>query len=342
LPALTAGDVIDAHSYGGAGQLEKNPLTSDSMVNWLAAGQVVGKPLTVTEWNTEPFPTPDRHSLPLYIAGTASHQGWDALMQYAYSQQAFDAGWIRTGNWNAYNDPAMIATLPAAALLYRRADVHEATTRYVFAPTPDTLFNQPITPNNSVLLRTAIEKGKLQIAMPETAELPWLQPATLAPQAQVVKDPGRSLLDVGASESTSDTGELTRNWQQGLYTIDTPLTQAATGWLGGKTLSLADIQVQVKTAYASVVVQSLDAKPFSQSRELLISLGTRAVPKADDMTPFNVEPLEGTLSIKAPAGLKLYSYQARAPMKALAATYQDGRYLITFDAKQMSNWLFLK
>ncbi|MNJ50448.1 hypothetical protein D3C77_457200 [compost metagenome] len=66
------------------------------------------------------------------------------------------------------------------------------------------------------------------------------------------------------------------------------------------------------------------------------------MPKADDMTPFNVEPLEGTLSIKAPAGLKLYSYQARAPMKALAAAYQDGRYLITFDAKQMSNWLFLK
>lgn len=342
LPALTAGDVIDAHSYGGAGQLEKNPLTSDSMINWLAAGQVVDKPLTVTEWNTEPFPTPDRHSLPLYVAGTASHQGWDALMQYAYSQQAFDAGWIRTGNWNAYNDPAMIATLPAAALLYRRADVHEATTRYVFAPTPDTLFNQPITANNSVLLRTAIEKGKLQIAMPETAELPWLQPGTKAPQAQVLLDPGQSLLDVDASESTSDTGELKRNWQQGLYTIDTPLTQAATGWLGGKSISLADIQLQVTTAYASVVVQSLDTKPLSQSRELLISLGTRAVPKADDMTPFNVEPLEGRLSIKAPAGLKLFGYQARGPLKEFAATYQDGRYLITFDGKQMSNWLFLK
>ncbi|MNC24287.1 hypothetical protein D3C75_723380 [compost metagenome] len=98
----------------------------------------------------------------------------------------------------------------------------------------------------------------------------------------------------------------------------------------------------MKTAYASVVVQSLDAKPLSQSRELLISLGTRAVPKADDMTPFNVEPLEGNLSIKAPAGLKLFGYQARGPMKEFAATYQDGRYLITFDGKQMSNWLFLK
>lgn len=342
LPALTAGDVVDAHSYGGPGQLEKNPLTSDGMINWLAAGQVAGKPLTVTEWNTEPFPSPDRHSLPLYVAGTASHQGWDAMMQYAYSQQAFDAGWIRTGNWNAYNDPAMIATLPAAALLYRRADVHEATTRYVFAPTPDTLFNQPITPNNSVLLRTAMEKGKLQIAMPQTEQLPWLTPGPIAPNAQVFRDPNHSLLEATATESSSDTGELKRNWQQGLFTIDTPLTQAATGWLGGKSIGLADIQVQMKTAYASVVVQSLDAKPFSQSRELLISLGTRAVPKPDDVTPFYVEPLEGTLTIKAPEGLKLFSYQAGAPMKALATTYQNGRYLITFDGQQMSNWLFLK
>ena len=30
LPALTSGDLIDVHSYGGAGQLEKNPLTSDN------------------------------------------------------------------------------------------------------------------------------------------------------------------------------------------------------------------------------------------------------------------------------------------------------------------------
>ncbi len=53
-------------------------MTSDGMIDWIAAAQVVGKPLTVTEWNAEPFPLPDRHSLPLYVAGTASHQGWDA------------------------------------------------------------------------------------------------------------------------------------------------------------------------------------------------------------------------------------------------------------------------
>ena len=343
LPALTAGDVVDVHIYGGPGSLEKNPLTSASLVDWIGAGQVVGKPLTVTEWNNEPFPIADRHSLPLYVAGTASHQGWDALMQYAYSQEGLSEQGMSAGNWHAYNDPAMLATLPAAALLYRRADVHEARTTYVFSPTPETLFNQSITPANSALLRTAMEKGKLQIAMPRTPQLPWLQPGVIASNAQVFHDPAKSLLDASATESTTDTGELKRNWKQGIYTIDTPRTQAATGWIGGESIKLGNIQVQIKTAYASVVVQSLDGAPVGKSADLLISLGTRAIPKDGDKTPFYVEPLEGTLTLQAPAGLTLYTQGGPGgrPGK-LPATYQDGRYTIKFDGLQASNWLFLK
>lgn len=342
LPALTAGDVIDVHSYGGSGQVEKNPLYSDGIVNWIAAGQVIGKPLTVTEWNNEPFPIPDRHSLPLYIAGTASHQGWDALMQYAYSQEPMGGVGMSANNWHAYNDPAMLATLPAAALLYRRADVREATTTYVFAPSSATLFNQMITPANSALLRTAMEKGKLEIAMPQTPELPWLQQSVIPSNAKEFHDPDQSLLDANAIESTTDTGELKRNWKQGVYTINTPRTQAATGWIGGESISLGNIKVQVKTTNASVVVQSLDDAPLSRSQDLLISLGTRAVPQDDDKIPFYVEPLEGTLTIQAPQGLTLFTQGILGQMKKLPATYLDGRYTIKFDGLQASNWLFLK
>ncbi|MVV48691.1 glycosyl hydrolase family 5 [Pseudomonas sp. PB120] len=342
LPALTSGDVIDMHSYGGLGQLEKNPLTSAGLLDWIGAGQVTGKPLTVTEWNNEPFPTPDRHSLPLYIAGTASHQGWDALMQYAYSQEPLTGEWMTASNWHAYNDPATLATLPAAALLYRRADVREANTTYVFAPTPATLFNQNISPANSALLRTAMEKGKLQIAMPQTPELPWLQPGIIPNDAQVFHDPDQSLLDANATESTTDTGELKRNWKQGIYTIDTPRTQAATGWIGGESISLGNVQVRMKTANASVVVQSLDNVPVAKSQDLLISLGARAIAPDDGKTPFYVEPVEGTLTIQAPQGLTLFTHGVLAQMKELPATYADGRYTIKLDGRQANNWLFLK
>ncbi len=341
LPALTEGDVIDVHSYAGAGQLEKNPLISDGLIDWIAAGQVVGKPLTVTEWNTEPFPTPDRHTLPLYMAATASHQGWDALMQYAYSQEPL-TGWITASNWHAYNDPALLATLPAAALMYRRGDIREARTTYMFAPSSDILFNQPINPSNSVALRTAAEKGKLQIAMPYTKELTWLKQSQLSTRAQVLTDPNQSLLDANATESTTDTGELNRNWRKGIYTINTPRTLAATGWLGGESITLGAINIQTSTANASVVVQSLDGAPVIQSRNLLISLGTRAIPKDGNKTPFYVEPLDGTLTIQAPPGLKLYTHGILAQLKEVPVIYQDGRYAIKLDGTQASNWLFLK
>ncbi len=163
LPALTAGDIIDAHAYGGTGELEKSPLSGANLMHWLAAAQVAGRPMSVTEWNVSPFPTPDRHAIPLYVAASARLQGWDALMQYAYSQSAMSRP-SGPSNWESYNDPALIATLPAAALLYRRGDVREAGTVYAFAPTPAQLFGQSISPANAVALRTAAERGRLVIA----------------------------------------------------------------------------------------------------------------------------------------------------------------------------------
>lgn len=340
LPALTAGDLIDAHAYGGVGQLEKNPLVAASLVHWLAAGQVAGRPMTVTEWNAEPFPTPDRHALPLYVAGVAGHQGWDALMQYAYSQEPFG---IRNSpsNWHSYNDPALLATLPAAALLYRRGDVREATTTYVFDPGP-ALFSQAITPANAPALRTAVEKGRLLIAMPQTKELPWLERSRIPPNATVLRDPMQPVIDPRAAEAVSDTGELKRNWAKGIYTIDTPRSQAAMGWIGGETIALADVEARVKTRNASVAVQSLDAAPIGQSRNLLISFSARAVPKDGNKTPFHVEPVEGVLSVRAPKGLRLYKRGILQEMKEIPVAYREGRYAIALDDSLRTNWLFLR
>lgn len=341
LPALTAGDLIDAHSYGGLGQLERNPQSSAGIMHWIAAAQVAGKPVSVTEWNTEPFPTPDRHALPLYLAGSGAYQGWDALMQYAYSQERINGSWITASNWHAYTDPALLATLPAAALLYRRGDIREASTTFIFAPSASTLFNQRINPANSIALRSAAEKGKLQIAMPATPELPWLQPSPIAQNAQVIRDPGQSVLD-SSNESSSNTGELRRNWQQGIFTIDSPRSQLATGWLGGESIELGELSIASKTRNASVALQSLDGQPLAKSRNLLISIGTRAIPRDGNKVPFYVEPFEGQLSFTAPAGLKVYRHGILAQLEEQPSTYANGRYTIKLNGTLATNWLFIR
>ena len=91
-----------------------------------------------------------------------------------------------------------------------------------------------------------------------------------------------------------------------------------------------------------MAVQSLERAPVGRSRNLLISLGTRAVPRDGNKTPFYVEPIKGTLTIQAPEGLKLFSNGILAQMKELPVTYSGGRYTIQLDGKQVSNWLFLR
>jgi Cellulase (glycosyl hydrolase family 5) len=342
LPALTAGDMIDAHSYGGPGELKKNPIYTPSFIHWLAAPQVAGRPLTVTEWNVSPFPVADRGTIPLYIASSACLQGWDAVMQYAYSQRP-----IRNlgtpSNWHAFNDPSLLGTLPAAALLYRRNDVHESNSVYAFAPTQEQLFNRAISPANSVALRTAAEKGKLVIVLPPTRELPWLEKAPIPVGAQVITDPAQDLLDSEAKEAVSDNRELRRNWEQGIYTIETAHTQAAMGAIGGKSINLADVGIEVTTPNATVAIQSLDEKSIGESREILISLSARSIPKSASQLPFYSEPVVGRLTIRADKGLKLYKKTSvTKEQHEIAVSYEGGRYQIDLDRNLDTYWLFLR
>lgn len=340
LPALTAGDIIDAHAYGDPLELDKNPLTKSSMVNWLSMGQVAGKPMSVTEWNVSPFPVFDRHSSPLYIASAARLQGWDAVMLYAYAQRPpNDAG--KPSNWHAYNDPALIATLPAAALLYRQGHVKEANTTYALTPDREQLFYQANSPDNSIAARTASERGKLVVVMPNISELPWLKGRLIPPGAKVIQNMNQSLIANDATDVLSDTGEIRRNWGKGIYTINTPRTQAAMGWIGNEAITLPDVKIEISTRNASVVVQSLDGEPIKLSSRLMISLGAQATP-VSDISPFRSEPILGQLTIHARRGLKLFNRTFNNKEKELSVAYNDGKYVIKLNRLQDTNWLLLK
>ena len=338
LPALTTGNLIDAHTYGPYGTLEKNPLLFPNVADWAGSAHVVGYPLSVSEWNDEPFPTQDRHVLPLYFAATASHQGWDALMHFAYSQEPPSRN--SPSNWNSYNDPSLMAMMPAAALLYRERHVAEATSTYVVDLDENTFFGQAVSMSNSPAMRTALELGKLLIAMPQSKALPWLQRRPYPADAIVIHDPGKSMLPADATQAVSDTGELTRSWNDGVFKINTPRTRAALGWIGGKTISLPDVDFNVVTRNASIAVQSLDDVPVGGSTHLLVSIGTRSQPQPNNKA-YRVEPAAGTVSIRAPSGLKVYEVNDWGRQAEWPASYLDGRYTITLDGKKPVHWLYV-
>lgn len=341
LPALTAGDLIDAHAYGGSAQLEANPMLAANLVDWLAAAQVVGMPMSVTEWNAEPFPTADRHTLPLYVASSAAHQGWDAVMHYAYSQEPMD-GRSSASNWHAYNDPALLSLLPAAGLLYRRGDVREAESSYVYAPGREQLFFGDVSAKNAPALRTGAVKGKLSVALPAVKELPWLKPAAAPKNARVFTDATAPLIDAASPAASSDTGELQRSWDQGTLVVDTPRTQVASGWLGGRRVALSSIEVALTTPNATVAVQSLSESPIATSKSVMISVSARAVPQDGNRVPFRVEPVDGELVVRGPAGLRLFRRDDQQRMVPVPVAFVDGRYRLRLDETLRTQWLFLR
>jgi hypothetical protein len=340
LPALTDGDIIDVHAYGDPLELKKNPLYESNMINWLSMGQVTGKPMTVSEWNISPFPSPSRHSSPLVIASSARLQGWGAVILYAYAQDPLnDSG--TPSNWNVFNDPSLIATLPAAALLYRQAHVKEAETTYVLAPDRNQLFFQSISPNNSVAARTASEKGKLEVAIPNISELPWLHYSEIPLGAKVIQNPNQSMIADSATDVLSDTGEIRKNWTKGIYTINTPRTQAAMGWIGNEPVILPDVEISVTTNNASVAVQSLDGRPILLSDNIMISLGSQALPLGNGSS-FRSEPVLGKLTISAPFGLRLFKQSGSVKEVEIPVQYREGRYIINLEPSLVTSWLFLK
>jgi hypothetical protein len=340
LPALTTGDIIDVHAYGGELELENNPLKTANMVNWLSMGQVTGKPMTVTEWNVSPFPTPDRHSSPLYIASSARLQGWDAVMVYAYAQVPLnDAG--TPSNWHAYNDPSLISTLPAAALLYRKGHVREASTAYALTPDRQQLFYQANSPENSIAARTASEKGKLVIVMPIIPELPWLKNGIIPPGAKIIRNLNQSMIEANATEAVSDTGEIRHNWAKGIYTINTPRTQAAMGWIGDEHVVLSDVSFDIKTRNASVVVQSLDGLPINQSSSLMISMGAQGVPTGIAL-PFKSEPVLGQLIVRAHKGMRLLKNDKGQQENEISVAYHGGQYVLNLEKASGTSWLFIR
>lgn len=299
LPSLAVGDLIDVHVYGRPELVETNPRWVPHFLSYAAGGQVAGKPMTLTEWNIE-APHADRFLGPMFMAGFASLQGWDAPMLYAYTHWRMGPP-QNPDPFTAFTDPAAMATMGAAALAYRRGDIAGAKKTYVFDLDRETTFGRDVHAGTSAAMRTLAEQSRIVIGLPDVPELDWDREHR-APDAIAVKDLDEDFIPEGASVVTSDTGEIRRDWEHGIYTIDTPRTQAAIGWTGGGEVDLSALQVRVTTPKSAVVISSLDGEPIERSKKLMLSVVARAVLGRGESYPLHAEPVHGSVRIKSQHG----------------------------------------
>ncbi|WP_165251491.1 glycosyl hydrolase family 5 [Paludisphaera soli] len=342
LPSLSDGDLIDVHAYGKAEALDADPRYEANFIPWIGAGQVAGKPLSVTEWNV-PYPADDRFTAPLATAAAAAHQGWDAPMIYNYSQEILKRP-RGPSTWSTFADPALSGVMPAAALLYRRGHVAPAARAYHLALTPEQLFGRNLSPATSATIRTAVEQSRLTIGLPATTELPWLKPTPTPEGATVLDDPDRDLIPEGQTFVRSDTGEITRDWRRGLQVIDAPKSQAASGWIGGEAIATADAKFAIETKKAVVALTSVDDQPLAKSRFVLITAVARAMADPNKKVAYLSEPVVGTIELKTDVpDLELLALAADGRVAARSRPEPvDGRVRIKLPAAGGTHWYVLK
>lgn len=341
LPALTNGDMIDVHIYQELGAVESNPLYTSNFVHWINAAHVPDKPLSVTEWSWASELMMDRHTLPIMASAYASLQGWDALMQFAYTQSPLGNA-PRVAQWESLIDPSVLPTMSAGALLYRQHHLSELNDTYVLALDKDTFYNNAFSPNNSASIRTGSEKGKFYTAIPATPELPWLKTAYTFDKVTMITQANQNLLN--NDPGYVRLGPLERNWEKGYLTVNADKSQIATGWIGNQTIALSSTTFNIKNKHATVAVQALDNQAIKDSSDILISLGRLSTSKEvkGDKKTYTVEPLEGTLSIKAKAGLKIYKPSILNKLSEVPFEYKDGQYTLSLANAENKLWLYMR
>lgn len=337
LPSLTDGGVVAMNIYANGGVLEADPRHAPNFASWVAAAGVAGKPLAITEWNMGKHPSHERAALPAYFAALASFQDWNAPMEYAYSQSPLgDPG--RITQWEMANDPALLAMMPAGALIFRQQHVRPGKSLSYLRPTPSEFIDAALSPITSRAIRTLTETTRWRLALPTLKELDWFKPASPGQDGKAVTDMAADFSG-GGDTVCAEMGDFCRNWRRGIFTVDTPMTQLASGWVGGESISLTNAKVSLKTPYAALAVQSLDSKPITDSRSILVSMTAQSFPAKGSVTATRSEPIIGEVSFRAPHGLAAYAQFGDGRQRQIPAPFENGSYHLALDASLGTYWI---
>jgi len=226
-----------------------------NLVTEKAWEQVLGLPMTISEWNTC---LPNQYSLEgtglMAVYGLL--QGWDGLLEFGYFSPDWREG-LGSGSFDMLANPPQILQFPAVATMWHRQDIREAD-----------LIAESLYDKESVFGMDDDRKP-----LPIVAALIGKVGYRFVPQhrAPVVKDI-RPYWDPDKRIARSTTGELVWNASAGVVTVNAPRTQAVIGFLNVSPQVLATVTLRSPTSFGAVYVTAMDADaPIEAARRLLVT-----------------------------------------------------------------------
>ncbi len=287
-------DAIDVHAYWkhpsfrGADWGDQWTVQNASMtkapgidpMSGMSFFRAPGKPFVMTEWNSGQPNDFGAESL-LMLASYAAWQDWAAVYVFDYhSSGPYDRDFYQ-GFFSIDSQPVKMATSPAAALLFRRptrglpGDVWPARDAVTLTLPRDTFWNEVASNGGPPSAAPAVNTWQNAFAS-RTAPL----------AGKVYTRFGNAIFPIAsrvelstAKQYSSDTKQIEWKRDPGLYTLNSPRSKLAIGFLGGREINLDELRIAApksRNNFAAISLSSLDGEPVPSSHRLLLTAAGRA------------------------------------------------------------------
>lgn len=283
-------DFVDIHVYWDLSDkldrihnrplIKQNHLNPRTLINTMAIAKVHNKPLVFTEWGSL-WPNDWRAVDILSTASYARLNDWDALFLYAYN-----GGWGMS--WDnleerlyygtvVFNDPAKMGLFPLASLIFLRGDVSQASNTYTVSYNVKDLFDIKDTYKDRSRIAGIPYISRLEKRFYE---------AKSENTGAETNYPTLKELSTEDGEVVSDTGEVVRNSEKGIFILKTPRMFSFSGFVGeGKTEEFNGVRFYSDASFATFTITSLDGQDISTAGHLLLAVVGRVRNKGQKFTP---------------------------------------------------------
>ncbi len=252
------------------------------------ARQVRGKAYIIPESTWVP-PGSFSSEGPLLVAAYSALNGIDAYYWFALGGIGYDP---TINKWQAAS-PMVMGGWPAASVLFRKGLVKRGT--------PALVENRPLDDLWQLRAPLLAEEAGFDPNRDQQISPRSNLKSTVKPQAYLVgpvevaygADPAKSqvadlsrFIDEAGKQVTSDTNELVMHYGSGLFTMNAPAVQGATGFLAkAGTITLGTLTIAAKNDYATVIAVALDDLPLAKSKKILVQVTTRNQPYGWKVSP---------------------------------------------------------
>ncbi len=294
--SYTANDVVGANRYFNGGShvnpsdrrksgyaITKGDLFSNQSVLRqprrfpLAVKMPEGKPFIISESSWVP-PLKYQSEGPFLVAAYSALIGFDAYYWFSMGESGYASP---MGKWQM-NTPMLAGQFPAAAILFRKGYVRRADPVLSEHRSLDDLWHRrkPLAVEDAGYDPNRDQGTFNQLSSVKTSMNPL---AYLAGPVEVhyASDPAKSKaveIDSRNGTVTSQTGELKWDVSAGVCTLDAPRAQGVTGFISGRKIDLSALSINCRNEYVTVLAVSLDGQDLTESRQILVQIGTTSRP----------------------------------------------------------------